>query len=214
MPNLHRNKSQVFAPVAWSGSVVIWLANLTTNILTCLSPLSLAEHFFFASRKKDSPLWLPELWVIFLLFLEGIMLVVWPNRWFAVYVLLDVFGATLRDMVTNPQYHSDRIGRYIQVRDPLRWLLMALLNLGQVILSFAILFLSYGEQFIPPIRQPLAALYQSTLTFTTLGYGDIRPACGTGRLVVCIELAFFLVLIVTKLPVAVSVIRVKGTKEN
>ncbi len=152
--------------------------------------------------------------MIVLLVLQGLILVYGkPDgyvMWLVgVYGLVDVLSVTLRDIVVSPRLHRDKEGGYIQVRDRLRWLLMIPLNLVQVVVCFAILFMYYGDQFAPHIEEPLTALYQSALTFTTLGYGDIRPACGGGRVIVCLELAFFLVFVAIKLPVAISVVRVK-----
>ena len=157
------------------------------------------------------------MWVIVLLLLEAIILlgenIPTSLIWFVgVYVLLDVLGATLADIVINPQNRRHETGSYILVRSGLRWLLMVPLNVAQVVLGFALLLRFYGHQFSPQVDNPIMALYQSTLTFTTLGYGDIRPVGTGGRVLVCLELAFFLVFLAIKLPIAVSVFRVKETE--
>jgi len=128
----------------------------------------------------------------------------------AVYSLVDVTAATFRDIAVSPAIYSDAEGPYIGVRNPLRWMLMAPLNAIQVIISFALLYrtLPVGA-FAKPIGDSITALYFSTVTFTTLGYGDISPTESTGKLLVTIELLFFLMFLGIKLPIAVSLLRAK-----
>jgi len=79
----------------------------------------------------------------------------------------------------------------------------------QIPTCFAILLLRWSADSCPPICDPLTALYQSFLTFTTLGYGEIHPATGWGRALITVELLFFLIFLGLRLPLAVSVMRVK-----
>jgi hypothetical protein len=78
-----------------------------------------------------------------------------------------------------------------------------------MVLCFAILFLYSGLQFNPSISDPVTALYQSALTFTTLGYGEITPVSNIAKWIVIFELAFFILFIGLKFPVAISMFRVK-----
>jgi len=209
-----RKTRRIFAPFNWSsGSIIIWLASLLTNILIAFSPLTWIEYYYFQPRKRESPLWLVEVWIIILLLVLAITLadgqssvVCWV---IAIYGLVDVLGATLRDLVVAPQVHRDSKGGYLLIRNRIRWLLLVPLNVGQIILCFAILLLYYGDQFKPQISDPLTALYQSALTFTTLGYGDFTPKASAGQIIVSLELAFFILFLGIKLPIAISVIRIK-----
>jgi len=207
-----RKDRAIFAPWKWSGSIVVWIGSLLTNILISLSPLTWIESYL-QRRGRYSPLWLAEVWVIILLFLQAFILVYGQSSRFsmvvAIYGLLEVLGATLRDVVVAPQIHHNSEGSYIPVRDRLRWLLFVPLHIAEVILCFAILFLYYGNAFNPQIYDPLTALYQSALTFTTLGYGDFTPTDRAGQIIVSLELAFFIVFLAVKLPIAISVIRIK-----
>ncbi len=207
-----RKDRAMFAPLKWSGSIVVWVGSLLTNILVSLSLLTWIESYL-KWRGRYSPLWLVEVWVIILLVLQTFTLVYGKSSLFsmvvAIYGLVDVLGATLRDVVVALQIHSDSKGGYILVRDRLRWLLFVPLNVAEVILCFAILFLYYGNAFNPQICDPLTALYQSALTFTTLGYGDFTPTDRAGQIIVSLELAFFIVFLAAKLPIAISVIRIK-----
>ena len=125
----------------------------------------------------------------------------------SLYVLFDAVGATLRDIVSSPMHHIDNNGSYISIGNPTRWLIISLVNVFMVIVSFAILFLHYGVQFKPAITDASTAIYMSALTFTTLGYGDILPLCATGKILIVVELSFFLFFLSIKLPLSVSVIR-------
>lgn len=204
-------KLPYFAPLRGSGSLIILIASILTNVLLVFCLLRWIYLLFF--RKCEPPKRLAEVWVISLLVLQLYILFYYRKpdgyMWLVgVYGLIDVLGATLGNIVVSLRLYHDDEGGFIQVRDRLRWLLMALLNLVQVVVCFAMLFMYYGDQFIPRIEEPLMALYHA-LTFTTLGQGDIRPACGTGRVIVCLELFFFLIFVAIKLPIAISVVRVK-----
>jgi hypothetical protein len=62
-----------------------------------------------------------------------------------------------------------------------RWALSCL----AVLLLFSILFYLTGS--IEPIKHTFDYLYFSTITFSTLGYGDIHPANTTGEILSCLE---------------------------
>ena len=83
-------------------------------------------------------------------------------------------------------------------------LLIALLNLYEVTQAFAVLFLWYGGGWEPAIESSITAFYQSMLTFTTLGYGDIKPITETTQLLVVAQLTYFLFFFVMVLPIVLS----------
>lgn len=56
-----------------------------------------------------------------------------------------------------------------------------------VLLLFGILF--YLTQSIGPVKHAFDYLYFSTITFSTLGYGDIHPITTTGQVLSCLEVA-------------------------
>jgi hypothetical protein len=134
--------------------------------------------------------------------------------WIALYVLLDATTAALRDIVAGPIRHRDEHGGYIEVYDRTRWLFMAVINVVQVVLCFSVFALYYGAQFEPAISDALSAIYFSSVTFLTVGYGDIRPTCPKTQALVCWELLGFLLFLVVKLPIAVSVLRVKENRDK
>lgn len=163
------------------------------------------------------PFWVFELWVLGILFAEGVILVALrPDQCalvvnlFATYILLDVLRSVLRDTVISLCDHRDADGEYISIRNRPRWLILTLLGAFQIILAFAILIKwNPGEFNNLPQADWVAALYLSTVTFTTLGYGDITPNSTIGRCIVTTELFYFLLFLAVRLPIAVAVARVE-----
>jgi len=175
---------------------------------------SFSPLYWVERRRGPLPYRYAESWVVLNLGIQfGVLAFVNPGATFAIivalYGLVGVTAAFLRDAIISPTLHRDTHGRYIRIRNRPRWLLLALLGVLQVPTCFAVLFLARGYDFCPPITDPLTAFYQSLLTFTTLGYGEIHPVSSAGRLVVAVELLFFLIFVGVRLPLAVSVMRVK-----
>jgi hypothetical protein len=159
--------------------------------------------------------WFIEFWVLLLVTLLLCCLFFWgrPGNyliwWLALYVMIDAAGAAVRDIIAAPILNPDVEGGYIKVYDKTRWLLMAVVNVVQVVLCFAVFALYYGMQFKPNIVDPASAIYFSTVTFMTLGYGDISPCSPQTKALVCLELLTFLLFLLVKLPIALTVVRVK-----
>ena len=59
-------------------------------------------------------------------------------------------------------------------------------------------------------------MYQSFLTLTTLGYGEIdpHPDCWQGKAIVIWELALFIILLVVRMPMAIGLSYVKPEDET
>lgn len=218
-------KNDAFMRLRGADSLVVLFAGLLSNLLLGVAPLTYLRHWKFPEWRNDPhriryTKLAVELWTFFLLGLETFILFVavrpggpwiWPAL--AIWGLVDVFGATLRDLVIASSLHRDEEGPYILVQDPIRWMLMVPLTLLQVVLCHGILFLSAGARFGPhPITDPVSALYQSLVTFTSLGYGDYIPNAGdtVAKLIVISELSFFLLFLAIKLPLALSIVRVRG----
>jgi hypothetical protein len=207
------DQMKCFVPLKWEDSLVLIVARFMNNVLSAVSLLTWIE-FIFRYRKKSWHPWFVELWVFSLVALLFVSLffggpgniLIW---WGAMYILTDAIGAAVRDIVASPIHHRDDEGGYIKVYDKTRWLLMAVVNVVQVVLCFAVFALHYGTQFNPHILEPSSAIYFSAVTFLTLGYGDILPCCPQTKALVSLELLIFLLFLVVKLPIALSVMRVK-----
>lgn len=200
-----------FVKVEWKESVILIIAACLNNFLSSISPPALFGIFLW---RKQWKLWFVEVWVIALILILCICLFLGSPRqpwiwWIALYALFDATGATLRDIVAAPQIHRDAEGGYVEVHNATRWLLMAAINVVEVILGFAVLALYYGDQFKPAILDSLSAVYFSAVTFFTLGYGDVLPKCSGTKILVCFELLAFLTFLLLKVPMAISVMRVK-----
>lgn len=152
-----------------------------------------------------------EVWIFFLVIVQIFVLFSfssehWGKPWVAVYGLLDALGALLRDMVWSPACPGDHA---IHIRDPRRWLMLAVFNIVLIVLSFANIYHFFHDDFCKPPSQAVTALYQSAITFSTLGYGDITPITHQGEVIVIAELAFFLLFLVVRLPLGIAAFTVK-----
>jgi len=94
----------------------------------------------------------------------------------------------------------DRYKRSWHPHSPNRSILILSIYYIQVIIGFAILYLATGSirysECKNIITKPWEALYFSTVTITTLGYGDMRPINQVGQILVIFEPLIGIVLIV------------------
>jgi hypothetical protein len=123
----------------------------------------------------------------------------------AVWMLQEVACVTLHDVV-----------RDVPIRGRRRWMLATLPTAAHVVLCFSILYYNLGEYFTPRIESWVTALYVSVVTFSTLGYGDIHPNHGLlwGHVLVISEMALFLLLVVIRVPMAVSMLRMQDLEDS
>jgi Ion channel len=137
-----------------------------------------------------------ELYLLFWTVLILGVLFFLPREWFQVAAGLAVYRLTMlahSRLVVFFQGKSRPQNRRAA-------LLTELWNAFEIVNCFAVLILRFGHEWEPDITNPITALYQSTLTFITLGYGEIHPetGCVVSQLLVIAELwsfVFFLVLI-------------------
>ena len=62
-------------------------------------------------------------------------------------------------------------------RDAFRASVLALGSFGELVLGFAVIYLSLpAAELTSAVGTPMRAIYFSTVTFATVGFGDIRPA--------------------------------------
>lgn len=115
------------------------------------------------------------------LFLEGYLL-----SWIALMIAVLVWGvpwwpgaaavlAAYRVLTLLHSRGTVFVEGRIQVANVRAAILTVLLNIVEVINCFAVIILCYGKEFSPAIDRPLTAVYMSTVTFLTLGYGDFHP---------------------------------------
>ena len=219
---------RIFVPYTCEKSIVVWIVAFFSNFLKLLVPLYW-YGFFFKRKRKTNECCLQklcyaeinltgievELWVFLLIILEVMALRFSEIRdwnhfsfWVAIYGLINILGVTFDELLEPIK----REAGYVPIRNASRWLILTGINVFQIILCFSILINSYGYQFVGDcgsINEWDTALYQSFVTFTTLGYGEYVPICLKSRTIVIAEVCFFLLMIGFKLPMAISVIKVR-----
>ena len=136
---------------------------------------------------------------------------------FVIYRLFDLLVGTA-DIVFNEREDPDNVdefGHYIHVRDVTRWVTLVLLNMLEIVVGFAIIYLYIGTEFSEEISNAVTALYQSALTFTTLGYGEIRPIpeSDVAKIVVTLQLFYFVFFLLFKAPIIFSAVRAREFKK-
>jgi len=145
-----------------------------------------------------------------------------------VFRLIEISFVLLHDVVKDVpvHYQPDRAaaqplerftgyppGNYVTGKK--RWFLATLIAVVNVVLGFAVLLQLSGGGFTPAINDSVTAVYQSLLTLTTLGYGDVKPLCEAAgaKLLVIWELSLFVTMVIFRVPMAISLIRVKDTED-
>jgi hypothetical protein len=136
--------------------------------------------------------------------------------------LVDITNVLLVGDITPNRERDGELRKFVSSR--WRYMLHTILTAAQVVLGFAVLFRHYGQQFVydvgngatSGIEDGLTALYQSFLTLTTLGYGEIHPdpGCWEGKAIVVWELALFIILLVVRMPMAIGLSYVKPEDET
>lgn len=92
-----------------------------------------------------------------------------------------------------------------------RTLTLAVLNLIELILAYAILFFQYGNVGASSggteslLKTPVTAFYFSLVTMATVGYGDLVPLDDSTRLLVIAEILSGVLMLVFLLPTLLSV---------
>jgi hypothetical protein len=89
-----------------------------------------------------------------------------------------------------------------------RSVLLALINCCEVIMAFAVVYLVRGSEIANAagngIRTPMQALYFSTVTMLTVGFGDFVPATDASRGIVLLQLASVALLVLLLVPALIS----------
>ena len=123
------------------------------------------------------------------------------------YRLFDLGQGLALIVVFDSRRRQDDQGGFILVRDPIRWVSLTLVNLGEVVLYFSFAYLTWGAGFGPPINTRVAAIYQSLAAFVV--GGGSAPTNDLARVIVIFQLCYFVFFLVVVAPVVLSVIRAK-----
>ena len=96
---------------------------------------------------------------------------------------------------------------FLPTRNPERWVILILINIFEIVMCYAALYLKFGNCFCQKIDDPITAIYQSILTFTTLGYGEITPQNAISKIIVITQLGFFILIVLLVAPRIFSLLR-------
>lgn len=106
----------------------------------------------------------------------------WRALWFTLYCLFDIVQVMLSFVFLN--------NVYISAPSLKKNFAHLGINLGEIVLSFSILYLHFqaiGVEWIP-VSDPFHALYFSMVTFATVWYGDIVPLTTIGQWLVIAQI--------------------------
>lgn len=166
-------------------------------ILVFIRSLSLAHlrgvFLTYKSRSQISELYVVVWLIILLFFLFWPMLGPFVSA-LVIYRLIEGFNYRLCIIFV------DRYAGKWVLRSLNRSLILLILNYFEIIVGFASLYLytqSIGySDYDGSISSPIEALYFSTVTITTLGYGDLYPITFLGRIFVMIETIMGILMLV------------------
>ena len=185
-------------------------------MLLLLRTLSLSNLLVFFKPVGAPAYELIDWYLVFWVILLSFMLFGWtPAWWLAVPVAsLRVTGIISYQLCIILVDSQDPTWRLWSVR---RSFLFSLLNFYELIVAFAIIYLSIGcnlsigciiQNRITsiPLSTPLDALYYSLVTMVTLGYGDFLPINHVGRGIVIGQLVSEILFLLVVIPMYVSAI--------
>ncbi|MDD5149462.1 MAG: potassium channel family protein [Flavobacterium sp.] len=121
--------------------------------------------------------------------------------WIMIYVLLEtvLYIPTLifaSDMFSKPRSYK-------------RSMLLLFLNYLEIIFAFAVLY-SCGNYLNQPFNDWFDAVYYSTITSSTIGYGDFYPVTTIGKILASIQALLFLFFVILFLNFFSTKIKTKG----
>jgi len=206
---------------AYGFSPLLLLVRSALHLHAWISPYSIGIRSIWKNRHRKVPFWFGECYTaLWLVLLWVAMLHAAANdvsAWWiglALFRLVDVLLGNAWLIVIEREETRDDMGYYLFARNLNRWILLVLMNVAEITVAFALLYLRIGGQFRTSsfpggIDSCAAALYQSLLTLTTLGYGELYPATTLARILVMFQLVYFVLFILLVVPAVLSGIRVR-----
>ena len=192
-----RNKAIVSSCGAW----VLWIVNWLTINGTVRNGIRM-------SGRKPGPMvhGFSDIWNLIAAVVATIALFQVNDHtwlvWLAVYRCAAIVvsqGAVL----VNTDFYNHNIPREDDKVDNIRLLLIGLLHYTEIVLWFAVVYRHFPTDFhqgcsVVSLSKAWGALYFSTVTITTLGYGEIRPTTVEGARIVVFQMAcgIFMTLVV------------------
>lgn len=174
---------------------VLWL-------LDRLSIANLVGHLLPISRTT-----LVDAYVVIWLFVLCVSLFALPScgllAALALYRVVDILVINLRIILV------DRKNSGWEPASPERTVSLLLINLCEFALAFAVLYLAWGSVNAASGGEfgPLAALYYSFTTLSTLGYGDFAPADARTQCIVIGQILTSVTFLVAILPTLIGAVQ-------
>jgi len=204
-------------------SFLVPFIKATINLTCQISPYQIVSRLIYPHH-EEIPFWFLESYILIRLLIVSIWFSLLQDAGsvscyvlsvICILMLCDLLAGNAKILLIEREERSDEQGHYILVRDVSRWLILVFINLGEIALYFSVLYFWLGDGFCLPIDDRLTALYQSLLTFTTLGYGEISPRSSGAKMLVILNLVYFMIFVFLVVPVVLSVVRAKEhTKET
>ena len=129
----------------------------------------------------------------------------WQNNSFVIGILVYVLLETVLYIPTLI-FASDSFSK---PRSYKRSMLLLFLNYLEIIFSFGVLY-SCGNYLNKPFNHWFDAVYFSTITSSTIGYGDFSPVTTIGKLLTSIQAILFLFFVILFLNFFSTKIKAKG----
>lgn len=159
----------------------------------------LVRRFDFPKSLEHSNVWAPILLGYLAYFIVALTF----------FPLLSIFGTGFWKLI-----HEFRRFKYLIKRISTVFAAYVLVDIffGAIFRLSSIL---YPDTFDPPIGSAIDALYFSTVTISTLGYGDVKPVSALGKIMVIGEILIGVLLIAVVLALAISIsLTEKDSKEE
>lgn len=198
-------------------SFLVPLVKGIINLLCLISPYQILSLPF--KHPEKIPFWFAEAYVLIRLLVVSLFFWLLDDQSGVAYGLLsiacifmlsDLLAGTAKIFFIEREERSDWEGHYLLVRDVPRWVMLIFLNLAEIVLYFGVLYYRFGNEFDAIIGDRITAIYQSLLTFATLGYGEIHPVTSPAKILVMFHLVYFIIFVFLVVPVVFSAIRVEG----
>jgi hypothetical protein len=135
-------------------------------------------------------------------------------RWsvfLVIYRIADILGYRLYFVFHKSLY---RPWSALRIRETL---IYAALNSAELVIGFAVLYLSFGaieNQRDEIVKGPLDALYFSSTTMLTVGFGDFIPISPLGRELVLFQFVSMVIFVLLMLPLVLSVLSSRLVKSE
>jgi len=198
-------------------SFLVPLVKSVVTIFCLISPYQIIARLLWEHHELI-PFWYAEAYVLtrllvvslaFFLFRDPSGIAYSILSVICILMLCDLLVGTARIFFVEREDRYDAKGHFVLVRDVSRWVILVFMNVAEIALYFGVLYLKVGVGFSDQISDRLTALYQSLLTFTTLGYGEIHPVSQPAKLLVMFQMIYFVIFIFLVVPVVFSAVRVK-----